>query len=156
MSLYADEDLLPTAGPSTLTQSSTGGGGGAGRGGSGVAGSGSGSGSVAGSGADTTAIGQSSGFTYHDPLSSTPSDPVQALGIALACQAESTSQAEALVGAGRRFEQHPERLPDLVAQLLPMVSEGEEGSLLRGWTLEMVLLAVGRSGLEGEVKVGGE
>lgn len=81
----------------------------------------------------------------------TPADPLQALAAALSCPAETPAQAEALVNAGRRFEEHPDRLPELCAQLLPMVVDGGE-SLLRSWTLEMVALAVGRSGLKVDVK----
>jgi symplekin len=85
---------------------------------------------------------------------SAPSDPLQALAAALTCTAESTAQAEALVAAGQRFEEHPERLPELCGQLLPMVVDGGE-SLLRTWTLDMVALAVGRSGLRVDVKMAG-
>lgn len=86
---------------------------------------------------------------------SAPSDPLQALAAALTCPAESIAQAEALVAAGQRFEKHPERLPELCGQLLPMVVDGGE-SLLRSWTLDMVALAVGRSGLKVDVKLAGE
>ena len=86
---------------------------------------------------------------------SVPTDPLQALAAALSCPAESPQQADALLAAGRRFEEHPERLPELCVQLLPMVVEGGE-SLLRSWTLDMVALAVGRSSLNVEVKIGGE
>ena len=84
--------------------------------------------------------------------SNAPADPLQALSAALTCPAESAQQAEALVAAGTRFEEHPERLPELCVQLLPMVADGGE-SLLRSWTLDMVALAVGRSGLKIDVKL---
>ncbi len=85
---------------------------------------------------------------------SIPSDPLKALEAALCLPAESAEQAVALVSAGERFEEHPERLPELCGQLLPMVVEGGE-SLLRSWTLDMVALAVGRSGLQVDVKLNG-
>ncbi|GFZ47057.1 hypothetical protein JCM24511_04798 [Saitozyma sp. JCM 24511] len=81
-----------------------------------------------------------------------PTDPLQALAAALTCPAESPAQAEALIAAGTRFEEHPDKLPELCAQLLPMVVDGGE-SLLRSWTLDMVSLAVGRSSLRGEIKL---
>jgi symplekin len=84
-----------------------------------------------------------------------PTDPLQALAAALTCPAESPAQAEALIAAGTRFEEHPDKLPELCAQLLPMVVDGGE-SLLRSWTLDMVSLAVGRSSLRGEIKLAGE
>ena len=84
-----------------------------------------------------------------------PSDPLQALAAALSCPPESSQQAEALVLAGQRFESHPERLPELCGQLLPMIVDGGE-SLLRSWTLDMVALAVGRSNLNVEVKLNGK
>lgn len=82
-------------------------------------------------------------------------DPLTAFSNAVALPAESPAQAEGLVKAGQRFEDVPDRLPELCAQLLPMVVDGGD-TLLRKWTLEMVLLAVGRSRLVGEVKVQGE
>ncbi|KAK4684675.1 symplekin, partial [Tremellales sp. Uapishka_1] len=88
------------------------------------------------------------------PSSSIPTDPLQALTAALTCPTESSAQAAALVSAGQRFEEHPEKLPEICGQLLPMVVEGGE-SLIRSWTLEMVALAVGRSGLKVDVKLGG-
>ncbi len=87
-------------------------------------------------------------------LPSIPTDPLQALAAALTCPAESTSQAEALISAGQRFEEHPDKLPELCLQLLPMVVDGGE-SLLRSWTLDMVALAVGRSGLKVDIKLNG-
>ncbi|ORX39335.1 Symplekin tight junction protein C terminal-domain-containing protein [Kockovaella imperatae] len=80
-----------------------------------------------------------------------PADPVQALTAALALPSESAAQAEALFVAGRRFEEHPEKLPDLCGRLLPMVVDGGE-TLLRSWTLDMIALAVGRSSLQVDAK----
>ena len=87
-------------------------------------------------------------------ISTVPTDPLQALAAALTCPAESAAQADALIAAGQRFEEHPDKLPELCLQLLPMVVDGGE-SLLRSWTLEMVALAVGRSDLKVEVKLNG-
>ena len=87
-------------------------------------------------------------------ISSVPADPLQALAAALTCPAESSAQADALIAAGQRFEEHPDRLPELCLQLLPMVVDGGE-SLLRSWTLDMVSLAVGRSDLKVDVKLNG-
>ncbi|KAL7425087.1 hypothetical protein Q5752_000775 [Cryptotrichosporon argae] len=81
-----------------------------------------------------------------------PVDPVQALTEALSLPAESAEQADALAAAGARFEERPEKLPNLCTQLLPMVADGGE-SLLRAWTLDMVALAVGRSSLKAEIKM---
>ncbi len=103
-------------------------------------------------------------LAHDDPTSSssstslinpTTANPLDAFTAAITLPAESPQQAEALVHAAQRFEEHPETLPAICAQLLPMVVDGGE-SLLRAWTLEMVGLAVGRSGLEGEVKISGE
>lgn len=93
--------------------------------------------------------------TAPDPSSSTSSNPLEAFTSAITLPAESPQQAQALILAAQKFEDHPESLPALCGQLLPMVVDGGE-SLLRGWTLEMVGLAVGRSRLEGEVKISGE
>jgi symplekin len=82
-------------------------------------------------------------------------DPVQALHQALTLPAESTEQSKALQTASERFEANPKRLPELCAQLLPMVVDGGE-TLLRRWTLEMVGFAVGRGELGEEVKVEGK
>jgi symplekin len=87
-------------------------------------------------------------------LPSVPTDPLQALSAALTCPAESSAQADALIAAGQRFEEHPDKLTELCVQLLPMVVDGGE-SLLRSWTLNMVALAVGRSGLKVDVKLNG-
>lgn len=87
--------------------------------------------------------------------STTPADPLAALSAALTCTPESQAQAEAFVAAGQRFEENPEKLPDLCGQLLPMVVDGGE-SLLRAWTLDMVALTVGRSGLHVNMKEEGE
>ncbi|TXT04952.1 hypothetical protein VHUM_04035 [Vanrija humicola] len=83
---------------------------------------------------------------------SAPADPLQALAQALSAEAESPAQADALVAAGSRFEEHPDKLPDLCTKILPMVVEGTD-TLLRAWTLEMLALAVGRASLHGEVKL---
>lgn len=78
-------------------------------------------------------------------------DPVTAFAQAAALPAESAEQAAAFTIAAERFEQHPERLPELCGSLLQMTVEGGE-SLLRSWTLDMVGLAVGRSNLQVDVK----
>lgn len=83
--------------------------------------------------------------------STAPLDPVTALSNALTCTPESIAQAEAFLAAGQRFEENPEKLPDLCNQLLPMIVDGGE-SLLRAWTLDMVALTVGRSGLNVSIK----
>jgi symplekin len=83
-------------------------------------------------------------------------DPLKAFEAAIVLPGESPAQAAALVQAAQRFEAHPEALPTVCAQLLPMVVDGGEEGLLRAWTLEMVDLAVGRGGLSGEVKLKGE
>ena len=88
-------------------------------------------------------------------ISHTPTDPATALIAALSQPAESIQQAEALQAAGQRFEEQPESLPKLCTQLLPMVVDGGE-SLLRSWTLDMVALAVGRSGLRIDLKTEGQ
>lgn len=93
--------------------------------------------------------------TSSTATSSAPADPLQALAAALSCTSESKEQAEAFVAAGERFEENPEKLPDLCGQLLPMVVDGGE-SLLRAWTLDMVALTVGRSGLKVDIKEEGE
>lgn len=85
----------------------------------------------------------------------TAADPLKAFEAAIILPGESAAQAAALVQAAQRFEEHPEALPGVCAQLLPMVVDGGEGGLLRAWTLEMVGLAVGRGGLSGEIKVKG-
>lgn len=87
--------------------------------------------------------------------STAPLDPVTALSNALTCTPESVAQAEAFLAAGQRFEENPEKLPDLCNQLLPMIVDGGE-SLLRAWTLDMVALTVGRSGLNVSIKEDGE
>ncbi|KAL1405143.1 hypothetical protein Q8F55_008768 [Vanrija albida] len=83
---------------------------------------------------------------------SAPADPLQALAQALSSEAESRAQADALVAAGSRFEEHPDKLPDLCTKILPMVVDGND-TLLRAWTLEMLALTVGRASLRGEVKL---
>jgi symplekin len=82
---------------------------------------------------------------------SAPTDPLQALAAALTLPAESSAQATALSAASARFEDQPDRLPELCTHLLPMVVDGGE-SLLRSWTLEMISLAVGRSKLKMDAK----
>ncbi|ORY28819.1 Symplekin tight junction protein C terminal-domain-containing protein [Naematelia encephala] len=79
-------------------------------------------------------------------------DPIQALGSALSAPSDTASQAEAFVAASRAYEANPDRLPELCAQLLPVAWDSGEG-LLRGWVLDMIGLAVGRSGLNGEIKL---
>jgi symplekin len=87
--------------------------------------------------------------------STAPTDPVTALSNALTCTPESVAQAEAFLVASQRYEENPERLPDLCSHLLPMIVDGGE-SLLRAWTLDMVALTVGRSGLNVSIKEDGE
>lgn len=86
---------------------------------------------------------------------SAPTDPLQALSAALTAESETPEQAEKLLAAGSRFEEHPEKLPDLCTKLLPMVVDGPD-SLLRAWTLDMLALTVGRAGLKAELKLDGE
>jgi symplekin len=86
------------------------------------------------------------------PAQTDDKDPLQALSKALTQPAESIAQAQALAVAIERFEAEPARIPEIAAQLLPMVVEGGD-SLLRTWTLDLVLLAVGRADLRFEVKV---
>lgn len=84
-----------------------------------------------------------------------PTDPLQALAEALTAESETPEQADKLLAAGSRFEEHPEKLPDLCTKLLPMVVDGPD-SLLRAWTLDMLALTVGRAGLRAEIKLDGE
>ncbi|KAK8844073.1 hypothetical protein IAR55_006867 [Kwoniella newhampshirensis] len=86
------------------------------------------------------------------PTLSAPADPFHALHAALALPPESPAQQDGLTAAAQRFELHPDKLPELVPQLLGLISEGGD-SMLRFWTLEMIALAVGRSGLKLEVKL---
>jgi len=86
--------------------------------------------------------------------STAPSDPVTALSNALTCTPESAAQSEAFLVASQRYEENRERLPDLCSHLLPMIVDGGE-SLLRAWTLDMVALTVGRSGLNVSIKEDG-
>lgn len=86
---------------------------------------------------------------------SAPTDPLQALAEALTAESETPDQADKLLAAGSRFEEHPEKLPDLCTKLLPMVVDGPD-SLLRAWTLDMLALTVGRAGLKAEIKLDGE
>lgn len=88
-------------------------------------------------------------------VTAAPTDPVQALTAALSEPAESRAQADALLGAATRYEEHPDKLPELLTKLLPMVVDGGD-SLLRAWTLDMLALTVGRSGLQGNVKLEGK
>ncbi|BEI87101.1 hypothetical protein CcaverHIS002_0704470 [Cutaneotrichosporon cavernicola] len=81
-----------------------------------------------------------------------PTDPLQALAEALTAESETPDQANKLLAAGSRFEEHPEKLPDLCTKLLPMVVDGPD-SLLRAWTLDMLALTVGRAGLRAEIKL---
>jgi len=90
-------------------------------------------------------------LTHLPVQSSAPTDPLQALAQALSLPAETPAQYEALQAAGQRFEEQPDKLPELVTQLLGMVVDGGE-SMLRTWAIEMVGLAVGRSGLRVDVK----
>lgn len=104
---------------------------------------------------DLSAVQDNVPSTTPSTSSTGPADPLQALAAALSCVPETKVQADALISAGERFEENPEKLPDLCGQLLPMVVDGGE-SLLRAWTLDMVALTVGRSGLHVEIKSGGE
>lgn len=88
-------------------------------------------------------------------VSATPTDPLQALAAAVQATPETPEQADALQAAGTRFEDHPDKLPEVIEKLLPMVVEGPD-SLLRAWTLDMLALTVGRAGLRTEVKMDGE
>lgn len=97
------------------------------------------------------AVVQDTGAGPSTSSTAAPSDPVIALSNALTCTPESVAQAEAFLAAGQRFEENPEKLPDLCNQLLPMIVDGGE-SLLRAWTLDMVALTVGRSGLTVNIK----
>jgi symplekin len=101
------------------------------------------------------AVVQDTGAGPSTSSSTAPLDPVTALSNALTCTPESVAQAEAFLAAGQRFEENPEKLPDLCNQLLPMIVDGGE-SLLRAWTLDMVALTVGRSGLNVSIKEDGE
>jgi symplekin len=101
------------------------------------------------------AVVQDTGTGPSTSSSTAPSDPVTALSNALTCTPESVAQAEAFLVASQRYEENPERLPDLCSHLLPMIVDGGE-SLLRAWTLDMVALTVGRSGLNGSIKEDGE
>jgi symplekin len=101
------------------------------------------------------AVVQDTGAGPSTSSSTAPIDPVNALSNALTCTPESVAQAEAFLAAGQRFEENPEKLPDLCNQLLPMIVDGGE-SLLRAWTLDMVALTVGRSGLNVSIKEDGE
>ncbi|WVQ74393.1 hypothetical protein IAR50_003994 [Cryptococcus sp. DSM 104548] len=80
-----------------------------------------------------------------------PTDPQQLFNAAVAAEPESAHQHDTLLLAAQRFEEHPERLPQLLPQFLGFISEGGD-SLLRFWTLDMIHLAVGRGGLSGDVK----
>ncbi|ODN76924.1 hypothetical protein L202_05498 [Cryptococcus amylolentus CBS 6039] len=89
--------------------------------------------------------------TDDDPALHPPTDPQQLFNAALAAEPESAHQRDTLLLAAQRFEEHPERLPQLLPQFLGFISEGGD-SLLRFWTLDMIHLAVGRGGLSGDVK----
>lgn len=89
------------------------------------------------------------------PAQTDDHNPLEALGKALTLPAESAMQAQALATAIERFEAEPTKIPEIAAQLLPMIVSGGE-SLLRTWTLDLVLLAVGRADLRFEVKVTGK
>lgn len=89
------------------------------------------------------------------PAQTDDHNPLEALGKALNLPAESALQAQALATAIESFEAEPTKIPEIAAQLLPMIVSGGE-SLLRTWTLDLVLLAVGRADLRFEVKVTGK
>ncbi|OCF78893.1 symplekin [Kwoniella mangroviensis CBS 8886] len=96
-------------------------------------------------------------FLPDDPAPSSSStstlgDPLHTLTSALALPSESTAQQEGLNDAARKFEENPSKLPELVPQLLGLISEGDD-TMLRFWTLDMIALAVGRSGLKLDVKL---
>ncbi|WVO15435.1 hypothetical protein L204_103093 [Cryptococcus depauperatus] len=86
------------------------------------------------------------------PALHAPTDPQQALNAALALDAESSEQQEGLLAATQRFEQNPEKLPELIPRLLALITDGGD-SLLRFWTLDMIALTVGRSGLRLDIKL---
>ncbi|KIR28658.1 symplekin [Cryptococcus deuterogattii LA55] len=91
-------------------------------------------------------------LTDEQPTLQPPTDPQQALNAALALDSESPEQQEGLQNAAQRFEEHPERLPEVIPRLLGLITEGGD-SLLRFWTLDMIALTVGRSGLMLDVKL---
>ncbi|WWC90959.1 uncharacterized protein L201_005897 [Kwoniella dendrophila CBS 6074] len=79
-------------------------------------------------------------------------DPLHALTSALALPSESQAQQDGLFEAAQKFESNPSKLPELVPQLLGLISDGSD-SMLRFWTLDMIALAVGRSGLKLDIKL---
>ncbi|WWC72850.1 uncharacterized protein I206_106814 [Kwoniella pini CBS 10737] len=94
-------------------------------------------------------------FLPDDNNSTAPSssgDPLHALTAALALPSESTAQQDGLSEAASKFEGNPSKLPELVPQLLGLISDGGD-SMLRFWTLDMIALAVGRSGLKLDIKM---
>ncbi|WWC63751.1 uncharacterized protein I303_106356 [Kwoniella dejecticola CBS 10117] len=94
-------------------------------------------------------------FLPDDPATTAPSssgDPLHALTAALALPSESTAQQDGLAEAALKFEENPSKLPELVPQLLGLISDGGD-SMLRFWTLDMIALAVGRSGLKLDIKM---
>ncbi|WVF65302.1 hypothetical protein IAT40_000026 [Kwoniella sp. CBS 6097] len=82
----------------------------------------------------------------------TNSNPLDALTAALALPPESEAQQDGLLEAAKRFESNPEKLPELVPQLLGLILNGGD-TMLRFWTLDMISLAVGRSGLKLDIKL---
>ncbi|OCF38295.1 hypothetical protein I317_07947 [Kwoniella heveanensis CBS 569] len=103
--------------------------------------------------ASSSAAGRTSN-PYTDPNINT-SNPLDALTAALALPPESQAQQDGLLEAAKRFEINPDKLPELVPQLLGLILNGGD-TMLRFWTLDMISLAVGRSGLKLDVKVHGE
>ncbi|WRT69315.1 uncharacterized protein IL334_006299 [Kwoniella shivajii] len=85
-------------------------------------------------------------------VGTTPGDPLHALTTALALPSESPAQQDGLFEAAKKFEGNPGKLPELVPQLLGLISDGGD-SMLRFWTLDMIALAVGRSGLKLDIKL---
>ncbi|WVR08835.1 hypothetical protein IAU60_005893 [Kwoniella sp. DSM 27419] len=98
------------------------------------------------------------GYMLQDELAPTSTavitggGPLDALTAALALPPESPAQQDGLLEAAQKFEANPEKLPELVPQLLGLIIEGGD-SMLRFWTLDMIALAVGRSGLKLDIKL---
>ncbi|WVQ92978.1 hypothetical protein IAU59_000040 [Kwoniella sp. CBS 9459] len=85
-------------------------------------------------------------------VASHQNNPLDALTAALALPPESQAQQDGLLEAANRFESNPDKLPELVPQLLGLILNGGD-TMLRFWTLDMISLAVGRSGLKLDIKL---
>jgi symplekin len=90
---------------------------------------------------------------YPAEVPAVPSDPQRALSAALIVN-DPIAQAEALLAASSRFEEHPEQLHDAIRHLLPIVALGPD-TVLRAWTIDLIALTVGRSALQGNIKLEG-